>query len=186
MHTLQASCGDARTYLTHLFGSGLEDDRYVAERFRAMANGDIRRLYGDEPAKTGQRRAERTIATLNAVRQMRPAYTEIIICTGRRIKGGIQIWGDIATPFLCDRKRFHRATERIARGQWPNCGKQPAADRSLCVRRLRRETPYRRARLLRASQRRRQALRRAQRGIQASQRPHGQPEAGLRAPRCRS
>ena len=27
---------------------------------------------------------------------MRPARTEIIICTGLRIRGGVQIWGDIA------------------------------------------------------------------------------------------
>ena len=51
------------------------------------------------------RQAERTIATLEAVQKLRPARTEIIICTGLRIKGGIQIWGDIATGFFVDRKQ---------------------------------------------------------------------------------
>ena len=32
----------ASTFLTHFFGSGLVDDRYVVERFKALADGDIR------------------------------------------------------------------------------------------------------------------------------------------------
>ena len=42
----------ASTFLTHLFGSGLADDRYVVERFKALADGDIRRCAGEEPAPT--------------------------------------------------------------------------------------------------------------------------------------
>ena len=30
------------TFLTHLFGPGLDDDRYVIERFRSKADGEIR------------------------------------------------------------------------------------------------------------------------------------------------
>ena len=34
----------AATFLTHFLGPGLaDDDRYVVERFKAMADGDIRR-----------------------------------------------------------------------------------------------------------------------------------------------
>ena len=37
---------------------------------------------------------------------MRPARTEIVICTGFRIKGaGVQLWGDVATGLFCDRKQ---------------------------------------------------------------------------------
>ena len=110
MHAAIAVPDNSRTILTHLFGHGLEDERYVigryvVERFQAMADGDIRRWPGEEPAKKGRRKAKRTITSLNAVQQMQPAHTEIIICTGLRIKGGIQLWGDIATGLFCDRKQ---------------------------------------------------------------------------------
>ena len=32
----------ASTFLTHFFGSGLADDRYAVERYKARADGDIR------------------------------------------------------------------------------------------------------------------------------------------------
>ena len=53
----------AATFLTHFFGPGLaDDDRYVVERFKAMADGDIRRCPGGEkrPAQGegGNRHAE--------------------------------------------------------------------------------------------------------------------------------
>ena len=105
MHAAIAVPGNSRTILTHVFGRGLDDERYVVERFQAMANGDIRRWPGDEPAKKSRRKAKRTIASLNAVQEMRPAPTEIIICTGLRIKGGVQYWGAIATGLFCDRKQ---------------------------------------------------------------------------------
>ena len=41
MNTAMAMPGNtASTWLTHLFGSGLADDRYVVERFVAKADGD--------------------------------------------------------------------------------------------------------------------------------------------------
>ena len=70
-----------------------------------MANGDIRRRPGDEPAQKGRRKARRTIASLKAVQQMRPERNEIIICTGLRIRGGVQYWGALATGLFCDRKQ---------------------------------------------------------------------------------
>jgi len=93
MSTAMAISGSTTaTFLTHFFGRGLADERYVVERFRAMADGDIRQLPGEIPAKTG-RGAKRTVATLKAVREMRPARNEIIVCTGLRIRGGVQYWG---------------------------------------------------------------------------------------------
>ena len=32
----------ASTFLVHFFGSDLTDERYVVERFKTMADGDIR------------------------------------------------------------------------------------------------------------------------------------------------
>ena len=97
----------ASTFLTHFFGSGLADERYVVERFKALACGDIRRVASEEPTATkkGKRRARRATATLNEVKELRPARTEIIICTGLRVRGGIQLWGDIATSMF--RKRVN-------------------------------------------------------------------------------
>ena len=43
MHAAIAVPGSASTILTHVFGRGLADERYVVERFQAMADGDIRR-----------------------------------------------------------------------------------------------------------------------------------------------
>ena len=98
----------ASTFLTHFFGSGLADERYVVERFKALADGDIRPWSGESPApakKKGRRGANRATATLNQVKEMRPARTEIIVCTGLRIRGGIQLWGDIATSMFHDRRQ---------------------------------------------------------------------------------
>ena len=65
MHAAIAAPGNSRTILTHLFGRGLEDDRYRVERFQAMADGDIRPWPGD-PAisrrrgRAGARRSARS------------------------------------------------------------------------------------------------------------------------------
>ena len=96
MHAAIAVPGSASTILTHVFGRGLADERYVVERFQAMADGDIRRAPGEAAPAKGRRKAKRTVVTLKAVRQLRPTRTEIIVCTGLRIKGGVQIWGDYA------------------------------------------------------------------------------------------
>ena len=105
MYAAIAVPGNSRTILTHVFGRGLADERYVVERYQALANGDIRRWLGDETPAKGRRKAKRTIASLNDVRGMRPAPTEIIVCTGLRIKGGVQYWGAVATGLFCDRRQ---------------------------------------------------------------------------------
>ncbi len=95
----------AETFLVHFFGTGLADDRYVVERFRARADGDIVPAPAEAVAAKSRRKAKRSTATLKAVREMRPACTEIIICTGLKTRGGMQVWGSIAAGILCDRKQ---------------------------------------------------------------------------------
>ena len=95
----------ASTFLVHLFGGGLADERYVVERFKAQADGDIRPVRPDAPRSRGRRKARRIVATLKEVRDMRPARTEIIVCTGLRTRGGWQLWGSVAAGLLCDRRQ---------------------------------------------------------------------------------
>ena len=57
MRTVQTHPGNASTFLTHLFGQGLDDDRYVVERFQSMADGDIRPLRTGGPRTKGRRKA---------------------------------------------------------------------------------------------------------------------------------
>ncbi len=98
----------AATFLTHFFGNGLVDDTYVVERFRARADGDIRPWSGESPApanRKGRRKAKRATASLTTVKELRPARTEIIICTGLKTRGGVQIWGDIASGLFHDRRQ---------------------------------------------------------------------------------
>ena len=95
----------AATFLTHFFGPGLADDRYVVEKFRALADGNIRRC-SDPAPKGGRRRAARAVtATLKAVKEMRPAPNEIIVCTGLKSRGGVQYWGSVSTSLFCDRRK---------------------------------------------------------------------------------
>ena len=97
----------ADTFVVHFFGGGLADERYVVERFKAFADGDIRPWPGEAaaPAKKGRRAAKRVTAPLRAVKEMRPARTEIIVCTGMRTRGGWQLWGDLASSLWHDRRQ---------------------------------------------------------------------------------
>ena len=95
----------ASTFLTHFFGTGLKDDTYVVERFKVMVNGEIRRCPDAAPAAgKGRAKAKYATASLKAVKEMRPARTEIIVCTGLATRGGVQVWGDIASGLFHDRK----------------------------------------------------------------------------------
>ena len=67
MQIIHSRPGNARTFLIHMFGLGLEDDRYVVERFKAMTNGDIRPLNAEGPAKKGRRKSRRTTVSRKAV-----------------------------------------------------------------------------------------------------------------------
>ena len=100
--------GQASTFLTHYFGRGLvdEDRRYAVERFKAMANGEIRRWPGEAPAAKNDRgRLKPEVAALDAVRDMRPAHNEIIVCTGLGTRSGVQYWGCSACGLWGDRKQ---------------------------------------------------------------------------------
>ena len=96
----------AATFLTHLFGRGLADDSYVVERFRSTVDGEITPCGEGAATGRGRRKSGRVTATLEAVRAMRPAPNEIIVCTavkGRR--SGVQYWGSISTSLFCDRRQ---------------------------------------------------------------------------------
>ena len=94
----------ASTYLVHLFGTGLADERFVVEKFRALANGEIRPVAPEATAK-GRRAAKRTVVSRKQAEAMRPDRTEIIICTGLSTRGGRQAWGSVALGLFCDRKQ---------------------------------------------------------------------------------
>ena len=108
MTTAIALPGDtASTFLTHFFGSGLADNTYVVERFRALVDGDIRRCPGKAPAAKGKggRKANYATASRKAVLELRPERTEIIVCTGLKTRGGVQYWGRVAMGIGIDRKQ---------------------------------------------------------------------------------
>ena len=94
-----------RTFLTHLFGPGLDDDRYVIERFQSKADGEIRPRGRNGSSKRGWGKASREIVSLSTVQRKRPERDEIIICTGvNRTTLGVQYWGDRATALFVNGK----------------------------------------------------------------------------------
>ena len=106
MQTAIAPRGDARTYLTHFVGGGLDDERYVVEKFRSLANGDIVPVHADGAKSNGRRKARGTIVPLKAVEQMRPARDEIIIATGVKLRNcGVQLWGWRSLGIFTDRRQ---------------------------------------------------------------------------------
>ena len=106
MRTVQTHPGNASTFLTHLFGQGLDDDRYVVERFQSMADGDILPLRAGGPGTRGRSKAPRRVASRQAVRKMRPARDEIIVATGINLRNsGVQLWGDLATGLFAERRQ---------------------------------------------------------------------------------
>ena len=98
----------AATYMVHLFGRGLVDEGrcYAVERYKSMANGEIRRWPGKAPAPGKCRpRPKPEVASFEAVREMRPAYNEIIVCTGLGTRSGVQLIGWAATGMFGDRMK---------------------------------------------------------------------------------
>ena len=80
------------TFLIHLFGRGLDGERYLVERYRARPDGEIRRVEAERPE--GRRGPRRTVVDSNAVTAMRPERDEIIVCTALDLKAsGAQFWG---------------------------------------------------------------------------------------------
>ena len=106
MQTAITPRGDAQTFLTHFVGGGLDDERYVIQRFVSRANGDIVPVHAGEHGRKGRRRARGAIVPLKAVEKMRPARDEIIIATGVKRRGsGVQIWGWRAMGIFTDRRQ---------------------------------------------------------------------------------
>ncbi len=93
------------TFLVHFFGTGLADEKYVVERFRAMADGDIRPIRPETAGANGRRKVKHTVISRKQAEAMRPDRTEIIVCTGLSTRGGRQAWGSVAAGLLCDRKQ---------------------------------------------------------------------------------
>ena len=95
---------DAQTFLIHLFGQGLDDERYVVETYRSLPSGEIRPVEAGQPKTKGRRRPRRKIVSRKAVREMRPERDEIIVCTGVKLAGsGIQLYGWQATGLFAAR-----------------------------------------------------------------------------------
>ena len=83
---------EANTFLTHLFGEGLADDRYSVERYKSSGGGQLMPLPAGEQ---GGRRSKRATASRRAVREMRPARDELIVCKGLKVpESGLQLWGE--------------------------------------------------------------------------------------------
>ncbi len=90
----------ADTYLTHLFGGGLDggDREFVVERFRSAYDGEIRPV--DDGKANGGRGQKRRILSLRTVRNLRPARDEIIIATSVNRDAGIQLFGSTAAGIV--------------------------------------------------------------------------------------
>ena len=83
---------EANTFLTHLFGEGLADERYEVRRYKSSGGGELRPLPG---GKSGGCRSKRVTASRRAVREMRPARDELIVCKGLKLpESGLQLWGE--------------------------------------------------------------------------------------------
>ena len=99
MHSIRIPRGDARTFLTHLFGGCLDEDRYRVRCYKSCADGEIKPRTCNKTAKKG--RPVREIVSLRTVKQMRPERDEIIVCTGvNRASSGVQYRGSLACGFL--------------------------------------------------------------------------------------
>ncbi|MDE0129875.1 MAG: hypothetical protein OXQ86_09960 [Gammaproteobacteria bacterium] len=106
MQAALAPRGDARTYLIHFVGGGLDDERYVVETYRSLACGDIVSVEADGTRPKGRRKARARILPLKAVEELRPARDEIIIATGiKRRDCGLQKWGWRSLSIFVERRQ---------------------------------------------------------------------------------
>ena len=103
--TMEMPGNTADTFLIHFFGTGLADEQYVVERFKAMADGDIRPVRPEAAGANGRGKTTRTVVSRRRAEAMRPDRTEIIVCTGLSTRGGRQAWGSVALGLFCDRRQ---------------------------------------------------------------------------------
>ena len=102
MRIRRPSHRNAHTFLIHVFGRGLDGERYVVERFRSRPDGQIDPVEAEQPkAKRGGHKPRRTIVSASEVKTMRPERDEIIVCTALDLKAsGLQMWGLAASGLL--------------------------------------------------------------------------------------
>ena len=122
MRIRRPSHRNSHTFLVHVFGRGLDGDRYVVERFRSRPDGQIDPVEAGQPtSRKGGRRPRRTVVSAGEVKKMQPERDEIIICTALDLKAsGVQIWGLLrpaefppcATPAERERRSWLAAASR--------------------------------------------------------------------------
>ena len=91
------------TFLMHVTGDGLPEDRFAVQFFQSKANGDIVPVHPEETPGKGKPRP--SIMTLEKVRALRPGRDGIIIATGiddRKCR--LQAWGIRASGIGYDRR----------------------------------------------------------------------------------
>ena len=126
MQTAQALSGNATTFLTHIVGRGLADDRYVAEKYKPMVDGDIRPVQVEAPKGKGRRKAEPTVMSLKTVKEMRPARTVIIICTCLSIRNcGVRYGG--RWPWACSPSADSAEPRSLGTSCRPSASRAPSA-----------------------------------------------------------
>ena len=103
MRTAGTVYPSAQTFLTHVFGRGLDDQRYVVERFRSDFEGQIQPSRPGKGSK-GARNEARRVMSLRAVQRLRPERNEIIVATGVELAGGVQYYGDLACGLFASSK----------------------------------------------------------------------------------
>ena len=103
MRTSGSIQGSARTFLTHFFGRGLEDARYVVERYKSDYQGQIRPWRPGKGSRSARKEA-RKVMSLRAVQRLRPERDEIIVATGVELAGGVQYYGESAAGIVMSRR----------------------------------------------------------------------------------
>lgn len=99
MRIRRPSHRNAHTFLVHVFGRGLDGERYVVERFRSRPDGQIDAVEAGQPTpRKGGRGPRRTVVSAGEVKTLQPERDEIIICTALDLKAsGVQLWGTAAS-----------------------------------------------------------------------------------------
>ncbi|MDE0617548.1 MAG: hypothetical protein OXH87_08160 [Rhodospirillaceae bacterium] len=136
----------AATFLVHFFGTGLADDRYVVERFRALANGEIRPVASEAAAAKGRRKTKHTVVSRIRCGHVPPME-------GRAL----------CEPCREDRRQAKRArhAERRAAGLCVTCAAPAPGGKAYCEPCAGTRSKRRNLKAKRAADRRRYAERRA-------------------------
>ena len=132
MRIRRPSHRNAHTFLVHVFGRGLDGDRYVVERFRSRPDGQIHPVEAERPnSRKGGRRPRRTVVSAGEVTKMQPERDEIIICTALNLKAsGVQLWGlgpAVSAPCAT---RAERGAGHARPGLREGAGQRPPAPES--------------------------------------------------------